>query len=138
MASRAGATVDGHHSSKNYEQWGDDDDGQDCESHDDDNSEVLAEDKRKYMKANANRVPMGPSDCNRGMYVWPSTVGPKPNERRSKERAAQKLCKRPQGSGPGDRGQEVSVGARVPGPQGFVRFVGETHVKCQLAHEAEP
>ena len=61
-----------------------------------DNSEVLGEDK-EYMKAIANRVPIGPSDCNRGMYVWPSTVGPKANERRGKGRAAPKLCKRPQG-----------------------------------------
>ena len=60
------------------------------------------------MKAIANRVKMGQSDCNRGMYVWPSTVGPKPNERRSKGRAAPKLCKRP---GPVDRGLEVSEGA---------------------------
>ena len=59
MASRAGATVDGHYSSKNYEQWSDGDGGQECESHDDDNSEVLAVDK-EYMKANANRVPRGP------------------------------------------------------------------------------
>ena len=71
------------------------------------------------MKTIANRVPIGHSDCNRGMYVWPSTVGPKPNERRSKGRAATKLCKRPQGSGPVDKGLEVSVGAcswptRVP------------------------
>ena len=41
------------------------------------------------MKDIANRVPIGPSDCNRGMYVWPSTVGPKPNERRSKGRLQQ-------------------------------------------------
>ena len=40
------------------------------------------------MKAIANRVPIGPSDCNRGMYVWPSIVGPKANERRSKGLAA--------------------------------------------------
>ena len=51
------------------------DGGQDCESHDDDNSEVLAEDK-EHVEANANRVPVGPSDCNRGMFVWPSTVNP--------------------------------------------------------------
>ena len=89
---------DGHCSSYNYEQRDDGDGGQDCESHDDDNSEVLAEDK-EHLKANANRVPTGPSDCNRGMYVWPSTVGPKPNERRSQGRAVPKLCKRPQGSG---------------------------------------
>ena len=60
------------------------------------------------MKAIANRVPIGPSDCNRGMYVWPSTVGPKANERRSKGRAAPKLCKRPQvwasGQGSGSLG----------------------------------
>ena len=61
------------------------------------------------MNAIANRVPIGPSDCNRGMYVWPSTAGSKPNERRSKGRAAPKLCKRL--SGPVDRGLEVSVGA---------------------------
>ena len=71
------------------------------------------------MKAIANRVPVGPSDSNRGMYVWPSTVGPKANEWRSKGRAAPKLCKRPQACGPVDRGLEVSVGAcswptRVP------------------------
>ena len=71
------------------------------------------------MKAVANRVATGPSDCNRGMCVWPSTVGPKPNERRSEGRATPKLCKRPQGSGPVDRGLEISVGAcswpkRVP------------------------
>ena len=82
----------------------------DSESHDDGNSEVLAEDK-EYIKAIANRVPTGPSDCYRGMYVWPSNVGPKPKERRSKSRAAPKLGKRPQGSGPADRGLEVSVGA---------------------------
>ena len=76
VASRAGATVDGNYSSYNFEQWVNGDDGQDSESHDDDNAEVLAEDK-EYAKATANRVPTGPSDCNRGMYVWPSTVGPK-------------------------------------------------------------
>ena len=43
------------------------------------------------MKAIASRVLIGPSDCNRVMYVWPSTVGPKANERRSKGRAALKL-----------------------------------------------
>ena len=123
VASRAGANVDGHHSSCNY-------DGLDSESHDDDNSEVLAEDK-EYMKANANRVPKGPSDCNRGMYVWLSTVGLKQNERRSQGRPSPKLCKRPQGSGSVDR-------AHVPGPQGFLRCVGETHMKCQLVHKAEP
>ena len=48
--SRAGATVDGHQSSYNFEQWVNGDGGQDSESHDDDNSEVLAEDK-EYMKA---------------------------------------------------------------------------------------
>ena len=90
---------------------------------DDDNSEVLAKDK-EHMKAIANRVPTGPSDCNSGMCVGPSTVGPKPNERRSKGRAAPKLCKRPQ--------------THCPGPQGFVRCVGERSVKCQLVHEAEP
>ena len=68
VASRAGATVDGHNSSYNFEQWVNGDGGYDSESHDDDNSEVLAEDK-EYMKAIANRVPIGPSDCNRGMYV---------------------------------------------------------------------
>ena len=88
------------------------------------------------MKAIANRVPIGPSDWNRGMHVWPSTVGPKANERRRKGRAAPKLCKRPQGCGPVDRGLEVSVD--VPGPQGFLRCVEETHVKCQLLHKAEP
>ena len=63
---------------------------------------MLAEDK-EYMKAIANRVPIGPSYCNRGMHVWPSTVGPKnPNERRSKGRTTPKFCKRPQGSGPVD------------------------------------
>ena len=134
MASRAGATVDGHESSYSYEQWGDDDGGHDCESHDDDNSEVLAEDKG-YRKANANRVPIGPSDCNRGMYVWPSTVGPKPSERRSQGRAAPKLCKRPQGPGPGDRGLEVSVGA-CSWPTNVPAM--ETHVKCQLVRKAEP
>ena len=75
VASSAGATVDGHYNSYYYEQWCDGDGGQDCESHDDDNCGVLAEDK-EYMKANANRVPMGPSDCYRGMFVWPSTVDP--------------------------------------------------------------
>ena len=64
------------------------------------------------MKANANRVPIGPSDCNRGMYVWPSTADPKPNERRSQGWAAPKTYKRTQGSGPRDKGLEVSVGAR--------------------------
>ena len=68
VASRAGATVDGHDSSYNYEQWRDGDGGQDGESPDDDNSEVLAEDK-EYMKANANRVRIGSSDCNREMYT---------------------------------------------------------------------
>ena len=57
------------------------------------------------------------------VFVHPAvemlTVGPKHNERRSKGRAAPKLCKRPHGSGPVDRGLEVSVGAyswptRVP------------------------
>ena len=71
------------------------------------------------MKAIANRVPIGPSDCDRGMFVGPSTVGPKANERRSKGRAVPKLCKRPQGCGPVGRGLEVSVDAcswptRVP------------------------
>ena len=103
---------------KIFEQWVNGDGGQDCESHEDDNSEVLAEDK-EHMKAIANRVPIGTSDCNRGMYVWPSIVLPKPNVRRSQGRAAPKLCKRPQESGPRDKGLEVSVGAcswptRVP------------------------
>ena len=84
--------VDGHYSSYNYELWGEGDGGQDCESHDDDISEVLAEDK-EYMKANANRVPMEPSDCNRGMYVWASTVGPEPNEKRKPRWAAPKLVR---------------------------------------------
>ena len=66
---------------------------------------------KECMKANANRVPIGPSDCKRGMYVWLSTVGPIPNERRSQGRAAPKLCKRPQGSRPAERSVEVSVHA---------------------------
>ena len=49
--------------------------------------------------------------CNRGMYVWPSTVGPRHNERRGQGLAAPKLCKRPRGSGLGDRSLQVSVGA---------------------------
>ena len=118
MASRAGATDDGHYSSYNFEQWFNGDGGSDSKSHDDDNSEVLPEDK-EYMKAIANRVPKGPSDCNRGMYVWPSTVGPKHNERRGKGRAAPKLCKRPQGSG--------SLSGRVfLAFKGFLRCVGGT------------
>ena len=85
------------------------------QDYDDDNSEVLAKDS-EHMKANANRVPIGPSDCNRGMYVWPSTVGPKPDERRSKGRAVPKLCKQPQGCGPVDRVWK-SQWAHVPGPR---------------------
>ena len=133
MASRAGATVDGHCSSYNFEQWVNGDGGSDSESHDDDDSEVLAKDK-EHMKAIASRVPTRPSDCNRGMYVWPSTVGPKPNERRSKGRAARNFANdhRVWASGQGS-----GRWAHVPGPQGLLRCVGETHVKCQLVDKAE-
>ena len=111
MAPRAGATVDDHESSYNFEQWVNGDGGGDSESHDDDNSEVLVEDK-EYMKAIANRVPTGPSDCNCGMCeCGRAPWAPNPHERRSKGRAAPKLCKRPQGSFPVDRGLEASVGA---------------------------
>ena len=72
------------------------------ESHDDDNSEVLAEDT-EYMKTISNRVPIRPSDCNRGMYVWPSTVGPKPNERRSKWSGGPETLQTTTGTGPVDR-----------------------------------
>ena len=77
------------------------------ESHDDDNSEVLAEDK-EYMKTISNRVPIRPSDCNRGMYVWPSTVGPKPKERRSKRSGGPETLQTTTGSGPVDRSGSLS------------------------------
>ena len=131
MASRAGATVDGHCSSYNFEQWVNGDGGSDSESHDD----VLAD--KEYTKAIANRVPKGPCDCNRGMCVWPSTVGPKPNERRSKGRAARNFANDHRGLGQWT-GVWKSQWAHVPGPQGFLRCVGETHVKCLLVHKAEP
>ena len=63
--------------------------------------------------------------------MWPSTVGPKPNERRSKE---------PRNFANDHRGLGQWTGvwkfesAHVPGP----KCVGETHVKCQLVHKAEP
>ena len=59
VASRAGVTVDGHHSSYDFEQWVSGDGGDDSESHDDGNSEVLAEDKEYYeghRKPSANRA----------------------------------------------------------------------------------
>ena len=136
MASRAGATVDGHCRSYNFEQWVNGDGGSDSESHDDDDSEVLAKDK-EHMKAIANRVPKGPCDCNRGMCVWPSTVGPKPNERRSKGRAARNFANDHKGLGQWT-GVWKSQWAHVPGPQGLLRCVGETHVKCLLVRKAEP
>ena len=58
-------------------------------------------------------TPTMSSDCNGGMHVRPRTVGLKSIERRSQGRAAPKLCKRPQASGPGDR---KSQWAHVPGP----------------------
>ena len=92
---------------------------------------------KEYTKAIANRVPKGPCDCNRGMCVWPSTVGPKPNERRSKGRAARNFANDHRGLGQ-RTGVWKSQWAHVPGPQGFLRCVGETHVKCLLVHRAEP
>ena len=76
------------------------------------------------MKAIANRVPVAPSDCNRGMYVWP--WAPSPMSGIAKD------------GWPGARGVWKSQWAHVPGPQKFLRCVGETHVKCQLVHKAEP
>ena len=53
------------------------------------------------------------------MFEWPSTVGPKPDERRSKGRAVPKLCKRPQGLGQWT-GVWKSQWAHVPRPRGFL------------------
>ena len=106
------------------------------ESHDDDNSGVLAEDK-EYMKTISNRVPIRPSDCNRGMYVWPSTVGPKPKERRSKRSGGPETLQTTTGAWASGQVWK-SQWAHVPGPQEFLRCVGESHVKCQLVDKAEP
>ena len=106
------------------------------ESPDDDNSEVLAEDK-EYMKTISSRVPIRPSDCNRGMYVWPSTVGSKPNEKRSKRSGGPKLCKRPQGPGPVDRSGSLS-GRMFLANKSSCDALGNSTWKCQLVHKAEP
>ena len=77
------------------------------------------------MKAIANRVPTRPCDCNRGMYVWPSTVGPKPNERRSKGRAARNFANDHRGLGQWTGVLEVSAGRMFLGHKGSCDALGK-------------
>ena len=101
-----------------------------------DNSEVLAEDK-EYMKAIANRVTVSPPTVTAGCTCGRAPWAPKPMRGVAKEGRPRSFANDHRGVGQWT-GVWKSQWAHVPGPQGFLRCVEETHVKCELFHKAEP